>query len=61
VDAGEWLKTDVVEPHGVAIKALAEHVGIRADTLMRLQTTYDLAQARSHESDIKVERFIRAA
>jgi addiction module HigA family antidote len=30
--------------------------GIKADTLMRMQTAYDLAQARAHEDDIKVTR-----
>ena len=30
--------------------------GIRADTLLRMQAAYDLAQARAHEKDIKVER-----
>jgi len=35
--------------------------GIKADTLLRMQTTYDLAQAREHEQDIKVQKFARAA
>ena len=35
--------------------------GIKADTLLRMQTSYDLAQARAHEHDIKVSRFARAA
>lgn len=30
--------------------------GIKADTLLRMQATYEIAQARSHESDIQVER-----
>lgn len=30
--------------------------GISADTMMRMQTAYELAQARSHEGEIKVER-----
>lgn len=30
--------------------------GVRADTMMRMQAAYDLAQARAHEGDIKVER-----
>jgi len=30
--------------------------GVQADTLMRMQTAYDLAQARAHADDIKVER-----
>jgi addiction module HigA family antidote len=90
VRAGGWLKTEVVEPHGVAVKALAQHFGvlrqalstllngranlsadmairfekafgIRAETLLRMQTAYDLAQARRHADDIKVEPFPGAA
>lgn len=30
--------------------------GIRADTMMRMQSAYELAQARGHEDDIDVER-----
>jgi len=35
--------------------------GIKADTLMRMQTAYDLAQARAHEDDLKVTRLEMAA
>jgi addiction module HigA family antidote len=35
--------------------------GVRADTLLRMQTSYELAQAREHESDIKVRKFAKAA
>jgi addiction module HigA family antidote len=35
--------------------------GITADTLMRMQLNYDMAQAREHEDDIKVERVLAAA
>lgn len=35
--------------------------GIKADTLLRMQTTYELAQAREHEQDIKVEKLAKAA
>jgi antitoxin HigA-1 len=34
--------------------------GIKADTLLRMQSAYDLAQARAHEDDIKVGRLERA-
>ena len=30
--------------------------GVHADTLLRMQAAYDLAQARAHEKDIRVER-----
>lgn len=32
-----------------------------ADTLLRMQTAYELARAREHEADVKVQRFVRAA
>ncbi len=35
--------------------------GVRADTLLRMQASYDLARARAHEADIKVERVAVAA
>lgn len=35
--------------------------GIKADTMMRMQIAYDLAQARAHEDDIHVERLAAAA
>lgn len=35
--------------------------GVEADTLLRMQTAYELAQARSHESEIKVKRLASAA
>ena len=35
--------------------------GVRADTLLRMQTTYDLAQARSHEGEIRVGKLALAA
>lgn len=35
--------------------------GIRADTLLRMQTANDLGQTREHESDIRVPKFSKAA
>ena len=35
--------------------------GVKADTLLRMQTTYDLAQARKFESDIRVSKLAMAA
>jgi antitoxin HigA-1 len=31
--------------------------GVKADTLLPMQTTYELAQARKHERRIRIERF----
>ncbi len=35
--------------------------GVKADTLLRMQATYELAQARANEDAIRVERFSAAA
>ena len=87
---GDWLKTEIVEPHGINVAALARHFGVsrqalstlfnghsaltaemairfekafglKADTLMRMQGAYDLAQARGHEDEIKVSALSKAA
>jgi len=84
VHVGEWLKTEIVEPAGLTVTALAAHFGVsrqalstllngnaslsadmairfekafgvKADTMLRMQTTYDLASARKHEADIRVD------
>ena len=84
VHVGDWLKTEIVEPAQISVKALAIHFGVsrqamsnllngnsglsadmairfekafgvKADTLLRMQTSYELAQVREHEDDIKVQ------
>ena len=84
VHPGEWLRTEIVEPAGFSVTALAErlHVtrqaasnllngnaglsaemairfekafGLKADTLMRMQSAHELAQARAREDEIVVE------
>ena len=90
VHPGDWLKSEVVDPHGVSINRLAVcfHVtrrtlsnllnghtglsadmairfekafGIKADTLMRMQTTFDMAQARARADDILVDKVLKAS
>ena len=85
VHAGVWLRTEIVEPHGLTVSAAAEKLGVsrqamssllngragisaemairfekafglRADSLLRMQAAHDLAAARRHEKDIKVEK-----
>ncbi len=80
---GDWLRTEIVEPHGISVSALARHFGVsrqamstllngrsnlsadmairfekafgvKADTLLRMQTSYDLAKARAQETDVVV-------
>lgn len=89
VHVGDWLKTEIVEPAGVNVKALAAHFGVarqtlstllnghaaltadmairfekafgvKADTLMRMQVAYEMAQAREHEDALAVERLVAA-
>jgi addiction module HigA family antidote len=90
VHPGDWLRSEIVEPHGLSVTDAARHLGVtrqamsnllnvraglsadmairfekafgvKADTLLRMQTAYELAQARAHEASIRVEKFRRAA
>ncbi len=90
VHAGEWLKTEIVDPAGLSVTALAAHFGVsrqalstllngnaslsadmairfekafgvKADTLLRMQTTHELAKARKREVDIRVGKLAMAA
>ena len=90
VHPGDWLKSEVVDPHGVSINRLAAsfHVtrqtlsnlfnghtalsadvairfekafNIKAGTLMRMQITYDMAQARARADQIVVDKVFVAA
>lgn len=83
VHPGEWLRTEIVEPAGLSVTALAERLcvtrqaasnllngnsglsaemairfekafGVKADTLMRMQAAYELAEARAREDEIRV-------
>jgi antitoxin HigA-1 len=85
VHPGEWLRSEIIEPHGLSVTIAAEKLkvtrqamsnllngrsglsadmairfekafGLHADTMMRMQSRYDLAQARTYEKSIKVER-----
>jgi addiction module HigA family antidote len=78
VHPGDWLRTEIVAPHGLNVTAAACHLGVtrqamstllntraglsadmairfekafkvKADTLLRMQTAYELAQARANE------------
>lgn len=90
VHVGEFLRTEIVAPTGMSVKALADHFGVsrqtlsallngsaglspdmairfekafgtKADTLLRMQVAYDLAQARQHEQEIEVGSLTHAA
>lgn len=36
VHPGDWLKTEIVEPHGITVKALATHLGVSRQGLSNL-------------------------
>ena len=90
VHPGDWLKSEVVDPHGVSINRLAacfpvtrqtlsnlfnghtgisaemairfeKAFGINADTLMRMQTNFDMAQARARADDTLVDKVLNAS
>lgn len=85
VHPGEWLRLEIVDPAGLNVTQLADHLdvsrqsiskllngrqglsadmairfekafGLKAETLMRMQASHELAEARAHEDDIEVER-----
>jgi addiction module HigA family antidote len=82
---GDWLRSEIVGPHGLNVTDAARHPGVtrpamsnllnaraglsadmairfemafwvKADTLLRMQTNYELTQARAHEGAIRVWR-----
>ena len=84
VHPGAWLRQEIVEPAGLNVTQLADHMGVarqsmskllngrqglsadmairfekafglRAETLMRMQAAFELAEARAHEDEIVVE------
>lgn len=90
IHPGDWLRTEIIDPHGLSVTDAARHLGVtrqamsnllnaraglsadmairfekafgvKADTLLRMQTAYELAEARANEGEILVERFRTAA
>lgn len=90
VHPGEWLRSEIVEPHGLSVTDVGRHLGVtrqtmsallnsraglsadmasrfekafevKADTLLRMQASHELAQTRAHADEIRVERFRDAA
>ena len=87
---GDWLRTEIIEAHGLNVTDAARHLGVtrqamsnllnacaglsadmairfekafgvKAETMLRMQASYELAEARANESAIRVNRFKRAA
>ena len=88
--AGDFIRTEIIEPAGLSVTAAAAvlHVsrpalssllnakaglsgemalriekafGVKMDTLMRVQSAYDIAMTRSREKEIRVRRFHKTA
>ena len=84
IHPGEWLREEIVEPAGLNVTALADHLdvsrqsiskllngrqglsadmairfekafGLKAETLLRMQSAHELAEARAHEDEIEVK------
>ena len=85
VHPGQWLRSEIVEPHGLSVTDTAAKLrvtrramsallnghaglsaemairfekafGLKADSMLRMQTAFDLAKARARERDILVDR-----
>jgi addiction module HigA family antidote len=85
VHPGVWLRAEAVEPAGLSVTELADHMGVsrqsmskllngnqglsaemairfekafglKADTLIRMQSAHQLAEVREREAEIEVER-----
>lgn len=83
---GDFIKTEILEPHGLSVTSAANLLkvsrptlstllnakadlsgdmalriekafGVKMDTLMRMQSAFDIARTRKRESKIKVKRF----
>lgn len=90
IHPGDWLRTEIIEPHGLSVTGAARHLGVtrqamsallngraglsadmairfekafglKADTLLRMQTSYELARVRVNEDAIRVNPFRKAA
>lgn len=86
---GDFIRTEIIEPHGLTVTAAAKALGVSRptlssllngkaslsgdmalrlekafgvdmETLMRMQSSYDIAQARKRERKIHVRRYQRA-
>jgi addiction module HigA family antidote len=83
IHPGSWLRSEIIEAHGLSVTDAASHLGVtrqaltnlltgkagltaemairfekvfgtRAQTLLKMQLSYELAQARANEDGIKV-------
>ena len=83
---GAFVRTEVIEPHGLTVAAAARVLGVsrpalsmllngrsdlsgmmalriekafgvKMETLMRMQSSYDIARTRKREGEVDVERY----
>jgi addiction module HigA family antidote len=83
IHPGAWLRSEIIEAHGLSVTDAADHLGVkrqaltnlltgkaslsaemairfekvfetRAETLLHIQMTHELAEARAREADLAV-------
>ena len=57
---GDFIRTEIVEPAGLSgdmALRIEKAFGVKMDTLMRMQASYDIAQTRKRESEIRVRPY----
>lgn len=64
IHAGEWLKTEIVEAHGVSINELAEAFGVSRQSISallngRASLSADMAIRFEHAFGVKAETLMR--
>lgn len=64
IHAGEWLKTEIVEAHGVSINELAEAFGVSRQSISavlngRTSLSADMAIRFEHAFGVKAETLVR--
>ena len=47
--------------NAIEMRAVEKAFGVKMDTLLRMQTSYDIAAQRKRGGDIKVQRYQRVA
>src|SRR3546814_12424792 len=64
IHAGEWLKTEIVEAHGISINELAEAFGVSRQSISavlngRASLSADMAIRFEHAFGVKAETLMR--
>ena len=57
---GDFIRTEIIGPAGLSggmALRIEKAFGVKMDTLMRMQASYDIAQTRKREREIRVRRF----